>query len=124
MNVISGEARREFSVETDGSWEDFRRRVVGYLEDATGTVKLAYKVFGDPGKPTLLETIDDYKQAMEHIVQKARVARTRAVSIDIKNIVSVRSYKHGNMNLLASLSGETSCKIEETKPSRRYPACA
>ena len=72
MNVISGEARREFSVETDGSWEDFRHGVVGYLEDATGTVKLAYKVFGDPGRPTLLETIDDYKQAMEHIVQKSK----------------------------------------------------
>ena len=93
VNVVSGEARREFSMETDGCWEDFRRRVVGYLEN--GSVKLAYKIFGDAGKPTLLETVDDYTQAMERIVQKARVARTRAVSMDVKNIVSI-----GQMNMV------------------------
>ncbi|KIL54470.1 hypothetical protein M378DRAFT_92482, partial [Amanita muscaria Koide BX008] len=69
VNVISGEARREFSAETDGSWEDFRQRVVGYLESATGVVKLGYKVSGDTGKPTHLATIDDYRQAMDRIVQ-------------------------------------------------------
>ena len=89
VNIISGEARREFSAETDGSWEDFRCRAIGYLESATGAVKLAYKIVGDAGKPTLLETIDDYQQAMERIVPKAKVARTRAVSIDVKNVVSV-----------------------------------
>ena len=52
-------------------------------------MKLAYKIVGDAGKPTLLETIDDYQQAMEHIVRKAKVARTWAVSIDVKNVVSV-----------------------------------
>jgi hypothetical protein len=76
VNVISGEARREFSAETDRSWEDFRGRVVGHLESATGAVKLAYKILGDAGKPTILETIDDHQQAMERIVQKAKVART------------------------------------------------
>ncbi|KAF8234677.1 hypothetical protein L208DRAFT_1260825, partial [Tricholoma matsutake] len=69
VNVISGEARCEFSAETDGSWEDFQICVVGYLETATGVVKLGYKVSGDTGKPTLLETIHDYQQAMDHIVQ-------------------------------------------------------
>ena len=62
--------------------------MVRYLESATGFVKLGYKISGDTGKLTLLETTHDYKQAMDRIVQRASVARSRAVSMDVKNLVS------------------------------------
>ena len=80
-------ARREFSVESDISWEDFHRRVLSYLETARGVVELTCKVTGEMGKASHLKGTEDFKAAMTRLCQKANNARSRAVGLKIRNIV-------------------------------------
>ena len=69
-------------------WKEFRGRVIAYLENLTGPVELAYKVTGDIGKACRMKNEDDFQAAMARLCQKAGSARTRAVGLEIRNIVS------------------------------------
>jgi hypothetical protein len=69
-------------------WEDFECRVLGYLENATRKVELAYKVTGDSGRASQLKNEEDFKAAMARLCQKAGNARSRVVGLEIRNIVS------------------------------------
>ncbi|KAF8876599.1 hypothetical protein CPB84DRAFT_1828973 [Gymnopilus junonius] len=84
VDVVEGNAKREFTAETDMPWEDFRCLVVGLLENMS--IELAYKIPGEPGKASLLKTRPDYEAAMSRVCQKALSARSKPVSIEIKNI--------------------------------------
>jgi hypothetical protein len=86
--VIGGDAKREFLAESDIPWEDFHRRVLLYLENATGDVELACKVTGDVGKASHLKGSEDFQATMTRLCQKASNARSRAVNLEIRNIVS------------------------------------
>lgn len=88
VDVVGGDAKREFNAETDIPWEDFRRRVLVHLEDANGPVELACKVTGETGRASHLKNEDDFKSAMGRLCQKANNARSRAVCLEIRNIVS------------------------------------
>lgn len=85
VDVIDGNAKREFSAETDTCWKDFRSCVLGFLENMS--VELAYKITGDTGKASHLKTEADFTSAMVRLCQKATTACTRAVGMEIKNIV-------------------------------------
>jgi hypothetical protein len=87
VDVLGCQAKCEFSAETDISWPDFQRRVAVYLGNNT---ELMYKVTGDNGKSSYLKNADNFKAAMERICQKAHHARTRAVALEIRDIM-VRS---------------------------------
>jgi hypothetical protein len=88
VDVIDGDAKREFTAETDILWDDFRRRILLYLENVNGSVELAYKITGDTGKASHLKNEDDFRSAMGRLCQKANNARSRAVCLEIRNIVS------------------------------------
>lgn len=90
VDVSDGEARREFVAETDMTWEVFHAKVLRYLESAAGKVELTCKVSGDTGKAGQMKGEEDYRSALERVRQRAQNARTRAVSLEIKNIVSIR----------------------------------
>ncbi|KAM6497032.1 hypothetical protein JOM56_007505 [Amanita muscaria] len=86
VDVSDGEARQEFVAETDMTWEVFHAKVLRYLESAAGKVELTCKVSGDTGKAGQMKGEEDYKSALERVRQRAQNARTRAVSLEIKNI--------------------------------------
>ena len=88
VDVVGPDANREFSAESDVCWEDFQHQVLGYLEDATRKAELAYKVTGDSGRASQLKNEDDFKAAMARLCQKAGNARSRAVGLEIRNLVS------------------------------------
>ena len=85
--MVSGHARREFCAVTDMSWIEFRHRVVSYLDSNDNPVELAYKVSGDTGKAYLLKNEADFEMAIGQVYQRASSARTRAVGMEIKNMV-------------------------------------
>jgi hypothetical protein len=64
--------------------------VLVYLENATGRVELAYKLTGDSGRASQLKNDDDFKAAMARLCQKVGNARSRAVGLEIRNIVSTQ----------------------------------
>ncbi|KAM6501941.1 hypothetical protein JOM56_001918 [Amanita muscaria] len=68
------------------TWEVFHAKVLRYLESAAGKVELTCKVSGDTGKAGQMKGEEDYKSALERVHQRAQNARTRAVSLEIKNI--------------------------------------
>ncbi|KAF8890354.1 hypothetical protein BD779DRAFT_1671320 [Infundibulicybe gibba] len=86
VEVISDETKREFTTETDTSWDTFRTSVLDHLEGSTRAPRLAYKVSGDGSKASPLENAKDFATAMERVCYKAGNARTRAVSLEIKNL--------------------------------------
>lgn len=85
--MVSGHAKREFSAVTDMSWMEFRHQVVSHLDSNGDPVELAYKVSGDTGKASHLKNEDDFEMAIGRVNQRASNARTRAVSMEIKNMV-------------------------------------
>lgn len=87
VDVISGHAKREFSAVTDMSWMEFRHQVISHLDSHGDPVELAYKVSGDTGKASHLKNEGDYEMAIGRVYQRASNARTRAVGMEIKNIV-------------------------------------
>lgn len=85
VEVVENGAKREFSARTDMPWGNFRRLVVGMLENPS--VELAYKLTSEPGKPSHLKTGEDFANAMKRLCQKALTARTKAVGMEIRNLV-------------------------------------
>jgi hypothetical protein len=87
--VVTGDAKREFSAETDITWDDFQRRVLVYLENTNQTVQLACKLSSEPGKASHLANINDFNAVIARLRQTASSARTKAVGLEVKNIVSI-----------------------------------
>ena len=69
-------------------WGDFADRAKAYLDGTPKPIELAYKISGETGKPVVLAFQDDFETAMERVCTKAVHARTKAVSIEVKNLVS------------------------------------
>ncbi len=68
VNVISNEAKHEFSAETDMSWKDFQVHVLKCLDNPQA-IQLTCKVLGDTGKASYLKDEDDFNTAMERLCQ-------------------------------------------------------
>jgi hypothetical protein len=80
--------KRSFCGETDMPWEDFKSRVVAYLDSTTGEVQLMYKFAGDTNRATHLNDAEAFSIAMDWLCHKASNARTRVVALEVKNAVS------------------------------------
>jgi hypothetical protein len=57
-------------------WEDFKSRVVAYLDSTTGEVQLVYKFVGDTNRATHLNDAEAFSIAMDQLCHKASNART------------------------------------------------
>ena len=75
----------------DIPWEDFKSRVLAYLDSARGEVELVYKFAGESGRAFHLDNAEVFASLMECLCQKASNARTRAVGLEVKNAVCVYS---------------------------------
>ena len=91
VEVSDGDSHHNFIAETDMTWEVFQKKVLQYLESATCEVELTCKVSGDTGKASQMKDEADYKSVIERVCQRAQNAHTRAVSLEIKNIVSMHN---------------------------------
>ncbi|KAH9940659.1 hypothetical protein B0H21DRAFT_754287 [Amylocystis lapponica] len=77
---------REFSIDTNISWDDIFSRVCGYLDKpATAGTRIGYKLNGAAKglKPFELTSVEDWKTAMTKVCDAASRARTIPVEISI-----------------------------------------
>lgn len=90
QTVITSCGRRyELTAETDCLWKDYAIRVNAFMElDEPEPIQLAYRVAGDRGKMTNLANEVDFKNTMTHVCEKARIVHTKAVALEVKNVVS------------------------------------
>ena len=89
VDVVAGEAKRDFSAETDITWEDFQKRAITYLDTNGQAVQLTCKVTGEPGKASHLGNANKFDAVIGRLRQKASTAGTKAVGLEVKNIVSI-----------------------------------
>ncbi|KAG1725334.1 hypothetical protein EDB19DRAFT_1915147 [Suillus lakei] len=69
--------------ETDMPWEDFKSRVLAFLDSAADEVQLVYKFVGDNSRATQLNDVEAFSIAMDRLCHKAFNARTRVVALEL-----------------------------------------
>ncbi|KAG1851556.1 hypothetical protein C8R48DRAFT_612642 [Suillus tomentosus] len=70
IDVIMGDMKRGFRGETDMPWDDFKSRILAYL-DAPEEVQLVYKFMGDHSKASHLNDAEAFGIAMDRLCHKA-----------------------------------------------------
>ncbi|KAG1796097.1 hypothetical protein EV424DRAFT_1353305 [Suillus variegatus] len=85
IDVIADDMKCGFCGETDMPWEDFKSRVLAFLESAADDVQLVYKFVGDNSRATQLNDAEAFSIAMDRLCHKVSNARTRVVALEVKN---------------------------------------
>ena len=88
VDVVAGEAKHDFFAQTDIIWEDFRKLAIACLDINGQAVQLTCKVTGETGKASHLGNANEFDAIIGRLRQKASNARTKAVGLEVRNIVS------------------------------------
>jgi hypothetical protein len=70
------------------TWQDFTGKVHQYFDGPRDEIQLGYRINGDARTMTTLTCDNHWKAALKRLAEKADNARTRAVTMEIKNMVS------------------------------------
>ncbi|KAH9055842.1 hypothetical protein EDB83DRAFT_2521165 [Lactarius deliciosus] len=84
--VVNDHIKHAFSAQTDMKWSDFCEEVCRHLNGPHSEVHLVFRISGEGGAWTDLGSEYDWADAIARLIEKIRSARTRAVSIEVKNI--------------------------------------
>ncbi|KAI9440579.1 hypothetical protein H4582DRAFT_2055924 [Lactarius indigo] len=84
--VVNDHIKYAFSVQTDMKWSDFREEVCRHLNGPHSEVRLVFRISGEGGAWTGLGSEYDWADAIARLIEKIRSARTRAVSMEVKDI--------------------------------------
>jgi hypothetical protein len=76
-----------FTVETSIPWHDFVEKACGYFNKRRDEVILGYRISRDRRRMVLLTCELDWKTALRRVKDKVVVARTCAVTMEIKNMM-------------------------------------
>lgn len=87
VDVLEGTNKRTFTARTDTSWGDFKDQVIARLDAVD--VRLVFRLNVDSRAWSDLSCEADLTTALTRVSEKALVARTREVSMEVKNVVSV-----------------------------------
>jgi hypothetical protein len=111
--------KRGFRGETDMPWEDFKSRVLAFLDSAADEVQLVYKFVGDNSRATQLNDAEAFSIAMDRLCHKAFNARTRVVALEVKNAAVSDYLCHINENNLQLPQGQTDYYHQSKKEDTR-----
>lgn len=99
MGVYDDHTIRNFTSQTNMSWRDCRERVLACLDSSSEEVRLQYWINSGPHGWMDLACEVDWKAAVDAVAEKAPAARTRAVSMEVKDVVSNELSLRQNMCL-------------------------
>ena len=88
VDVVTGTAKRTFAAHTSMTWQVLVDEIMINLGDSPKPVQLMCKVTGDTGRMLHLNNVLDWDTIVTHPITKVKTARTSAVSLEIKNVVS------------------------------------
>lgn len=88
MEVIDGNIRRTFEAQTNMKWLDFYKEAHKRFSKPHSEVELGYRIGDKTGAVSYLGCESEWDKALCQLREKVQAARTRPVSMDIKNIVS------------------------------------
>ncbi|EGO22327.1 hypothetical protein SERLADRAFT_440352 [Serpula lacrymans var. lacrymans S7.9] len=128
-SVVNDDSKMDFEATTDMDWVQFRRQVFNLLDGPEQDIQLAYKLSGDTGKPSHMNNHHDFTAVMDRLVNKARVAQTRVVMLEIKNItkptapVSKGKKRSRTEDIPPPLSDEMSSQLKAFKQLEKATQC-
>ncbi|TCD67567.1 hypothetical protein EIP91_012264 [Steccherinum ochraceum] len=82
----ASDTKRTFTAETDMPYDDFDSRVRANLDGTPVPMTIAFRISGERGGFQTLATAEDFASVVERVAQKARGARSKPVSLEIKNL--------------------------------------
>ncbi|KAI9429411.1 hypothetical protein H4582DRAFT_2089266 [Lactarius indigo] len=96
VEVIDDNIKHTFNAHTGMKWYELLDEVHRHFERPRSEVRVGYRISGDTGAMSYLASEYDWNDAIARLLGKVRSARTRAVSMEIKNMQpSLTSKVHG-----------------------------
>ncbi|KAI9428500.1 hypothetical protein H4582DRAFT_2091912 [Lactarius indigo] len=96
VEVVDENIKHTFNAHTDMKWYEFLDEVHRHFEKPRSEVRVGFRISGDAGAMSYLASEYDWDDAIARLMGKVRSARTRAVSMEIKNMrPSITSKAHG-----------------------------
>ncbi|KAI9436697.1 hypothetical protein H4582DRAFT_2078387 [Lactarius indigo] len=86
VEVVDDNIKHTFNAHTDMKWHEFLDEVHRHFERLRSEVRVGYRISGDTGAMSYLSSEYDWNDALARLMGKVRSARTRAVSMEIKNM--------------------------------------
>ena len=86
VDVFEDHNKRTFTARTDDTWRDFKDQVIARLDSVN--IHLVFRLSVDRRAWSELGCEADFTAALTRLRERVLVARTRAVSMEIKNQVS------------------------------------
>ncbi|KAH9073602.1 hypothetical protein EDB83DRAFT_2516495 [Lactarius deliciosus] len=83
---VDGKIKHTFHAQTDMKWRDFLDEVRHHFDYPHREVQVGYRISGEAGAMSYLASENDWDNAIVQLLGKVRSARTRAVSMEIKNM--------------------------------------
>ena len=77
-----------FTAQTDTRWSNFFEMALEHLEHHNGNIRLGYRISGEMRAMMYLVCKYDWTLALHRMREKIHVSRTRAVIIELQNMVS------------------------------------
>jgi hypothetical protein len=81
--------RRSFSAHTNMTWMEFVNKAHQHFDVPRAEVSLGYRLNGDTRMMSYLSCESEWNAALARLKEKVLAARTRAVTMELKNMVSV-----------------------------------
>ncbi len=86
--MVDDHIKHTFTGQTDMTWSKFREEVVYHFDKPCGEVRIMFRISGEGGAWTDLTSESDWERAVDQLVGKVWSARTRPVSMEVKDEVS------------------------------------
>lgn len=92
VEVVSNNIKHRFTARTDMEWRPFLDEAREYFDTLGSKVQLGFQFNGEAGPMSMLTNEQEWAEAMVRLREKVRASRTRAVLMEIKNMVSQVAY--------------------------------
>ncbi|KAI9429954.1 hypothetical protein H4582DRAFT_2218058 [Lactarius indigo] len=112
--VLDDHIKHTFTTQTDTKWPDFREEVLYRLERHRSTVRIVFRIVGEGGGWSDLASEYDWADAISRLTGKIRSARTRAVSLEIKNM---QDLPHTKARRSKGKGREKRCRDDDIPPA-------
>lgn len=91
VDIADGNISHTLVVRTDARWTNVLERILDQLDEPRDRIRLVYRIRGDPRGPSNLLCASDWDLVLRRVREKILSARTRAVTVEVKDMVSTAS---------------------------------
>jgi len=93
VQVVNDKTKHTFDARTDMVWDEFAERAYSHFDKPHNNVRLGYRVSGDTSAMSQLTCANDWEHALDRVKERVIAARTRAVGMELKDMVSGRLFE-------------------------------